>query len=89
MLSFHSLLESFDINPKTVRLVRHGYKELDPLEVFLNDPERFHEYSSWQARNKFGESKYLAMFSPAKGTTALFLGLWEINAFTNTSDLEP
>jgi hypothetical protein len=75
MLSFHNLLESFDINPKTVRLVRHGYKELDPLEVFLRNPERLHEYSSWQARNKFGDSKYLAMFAPAKGTTALFLGL--------------
>jgi len=88
MLSFYSLLQSSGIDPKSVRLVRHGNKELDPLETFQSDLDHFHEYSSWQAKNKFGDSQYLAIFSAAKNTTSLFLGMWAIDGFTNNSDLE-
>ena len=88
MITFHELLTSYGIGPKMVRLVRHGNKEINALDVFQNDKERFNQYSAWQKVNKFGKSKYLAMFCSARGTTALFLGLWNIEGVTLNRDLK-
>ena len=61
------------------RLVRHGKKEIDPLATFQNDYELFKFYQSFQLVGKFGDSKYLAVFSPYHGTQALFLGTWRVD----------
>lgn len=88
MLSFHDLLKTYGIEPSKVRLVRHGNKEINVLDVFHNDKERFTEYTAWQKAGKYGEAEYLAIFSPARGTTSLFLGIWKISGVTENRDLE-
>lgn len=89
ILSFHDLLGINGIEPSQVRLVRHGNKEIDVLQVFHNDKEKFTEYTAWQKSGKYGEAKYLAIFSPARGTTSLFLGIWQITGVTENKNLEP
>jgi hypothetical protein len=87
MLTFFDLLRTYNVDPKEVRLVRHGNKEIDVLETFLNETVKFTEYTAWQNPGRYGHSKYLAIFSPARSTTSLFLGLWKINGVTKNSDL--
>jgi len=88
-LTFYDLLRICGLEPAEVRLVRHGNKELNVLEIFLEDTERFTEYTAWQKPGKYGKSKYLAVFCPARGTTSLFLGVWEIGGHTTNKDLKP
>lgn len=88
-LTMHYLLKTFEIEPSDVRLVRHGNKEINILETFLEDIDKFTEYTAWQKQGKYGNSKYLAVFCPARGTTSLFLNLWEINGCIENNDLEP
>jgi hypothetical protein len=89
MLTFFDLLRTYSVDPSDVRLVRHSNKEIDVLETFLNETEKFTEYTAWQKPGKYGNSKYLAIFSPARSTTSLFLGLWKINGVTKNADLKP
>ncbi len=88
-LTFYDLLKIYGIDPSDVRLVRHGNKEINVLETFIDDPERFTEYTAWQKEGKYGRSKHLAVFCPARGTTSLFLGLWEIGGYTENKSLKP
>lgn len=88
-LSFHDLLNAYGIEPSKVRLVRHGNKEIDVLDVFHRDKGRFTEYTAWQKPGKYGDAEYLAIFSPARGTTSLFLGMWQVNGVTENRDLIP
>lgn len=88
-LTVHALLKSFGIPPEKVRLVRHGNKEIDVMKVFHTDKERFSEYTAWQPPRKFGDSEFLAIFSPARGTTSLFLGIWKVCGVTENKDLHP
>ncbi|HHO0788468.1 GIY-YIG nuclease family protein [Aeromonas allosaccharophila] len=88
-LTFHDLLNVAGIDPAEVRSVRHGNKEIPALETFLSDPEKFAEYTAWQKPGKYGDSKYLAVFCPGRGTTSLFLGLWKIDGCIENSKLEP
>ena len=78
-MNFDDLLEMNDLNAKEFRLVRHGYKELDPLATFQNNLELFVAYQSFQLIGKFGNAKYIAVFAPHHGTQALFLGIWRID----------
>lgn len=87
MITLFSLLQHYGIDPATVRLVRHGNKEIDVLEVFQNDLERFTQYTAWQSENKYGDAQTLLLFAPTQGTTALFLGLWQINGITQNHEL--
>jgi GIY-YIG catalytic domain-containing protein len=87
MITLHELFKNYIIDPKLVRLVRHTNVEIPVLEVFRNDIERFTEYCAWQRENKFGKAKYIAVFAPARGTTAIFLGLWSIDGVTLNKDL--
>jgi hypothetical protein len=89
MLTFFDLLKTYNVDPSEVRLVRHGNREIDVLETFLSETLKFTEYTAWQKPGKFGNSKYLAIFAPARSTTSLFLGLWKINGVTKNIDLKP
>lgn len=89
MLTFFDLLRTYNVDSSEVRLVRHGNREIDVLETFLNEPLKFTEYTAWQKPGKFGDSKYLAIFAPARSTTSLFLGLWKINGVTQNLYLKP
>lgn len=88
MLTFYSLLRECGVEPRSVKLVRHANTEIDVLDVFHKETERFNEYSAWQRPNKFGKADYIAVFAPSRGTTALFLGLWQINGVTLNDELK-
>lgn len=90
-LTFYELLKIYKIEPSEVRLVRHGNKEFDVsvLDTFLNDTAKFTEYTAWQKSGKYGSAKYLAIFSPARSTTSLFLGIWSVDEKTENLDLKP
>lgn len=89
MFSFFDLLKIYEVDPAEVRLVRHGNKEINVLNTFLNETCKFTEYTAWQKAGKYGDSKYLAIFSPARSTTSLFLGLWKVKGVTENIDLKP
>jgi hypothetical protein len=89
MLTLFQLLKIYKIDPSHVRLVRHGNKEIDVLETFLNDIVKLTEYTAWQKVGKFGGAKYLVVFAPGRGTTSLFLGLWKLNGVIKNKDLKP
>lgn len=89
MFTFFQLLKLYNIDPSDIRLVRHGNKEISVLDTFNRDIKKFSEYTAWQLPGKFGNAKYLAIFSPARSTTSLFLGLWQIKGITKNLDLKP
>lgn len=88
MLTFFDLLRSYDLKPEDVRLVRHGNKEIKVQSLFNEDQAKFTAYTAWQPANKYGKSKYLAIFAPARGTTSLFLGLWSVDGVTANGQLK-
>lgn len=88
ILTFYDLLRTYGVEPSEVRLVRHGNKEINVLDTFLNDAEKFTEYTAWQKSGKYGGAKYLAIFCPARSTTSLFLGIWEIDGKTTNNELK-
>ena len=87
-LTFFDLLKTYGVYPKDIRLVRHGNKEINVLNVYQNHIERFIEYTAWQLPGKFGDARYIAIFSPARSTTSLFLGIWEIAGLVENDNLK-
>lgn len=88
-LTFHDLLKTFGVHPGKVRLVRHVNRQIENvLETFQNDKAKLLEYTAWQNHGSFGDAEYLAIFSPARGTTSLFLGICKINGVTENRNLE-
>ena len=85
MLTFHKLLKLHGVEPAKVKLVRHGNKEIQILETFQQNISKFVTYQSFQNPNKFGKAKYIAVFAPYHKTTALFLGLWEIDGIVKNN----
>ena len=79
MLTLHRIFEIYGIEPATVKLVRHGNKEIPIKETFINNPGRLEMYQSFQAPKRFSNADKIAVFAPHHKTTALFLGLWDIN----------
>jgi len=86
-LTFHDLLRVSGLDPDTVRLVRHGNKEIKVLDTFLTNIEKLTEYTAWQHSGKYGDSEYLAIFCPARSTTSLFLGIWKIDGVLENKNL--
>lgn len=78
-MNFNDLLKVNELDSKKFRLVRHGFKEIDPLVTFQTNLELFVAYQSFQLIGKFGDAKYLAVFAPYHGTQALFLGIWKVD----------
>lgn len=88
MLTFFDLLKIYGISETKIRLVRHGNKEIEILDTFLDDIEKLTEYTAWQKSGKYGDAEYLAVFCPSRGTTSLFLGIWKIFGVTENKDLK-
>lgn len=84
-LTIHRLLELYGIDPSKVKLVRHSNAEIPVHETFKNDLARFENYQSFQNSNKFGKAAHVVSFSAAHGTSALFLGVWDIVGCTENS----
>ena len=78
-LTFHKILGLYDIDPAKTKLVRHSNSEIPILDTFKNNLSRFETYQSFQKKNKFGNADHIAVFAPSYGTSALFLGLWNIS----------
>lgn len=85
MITFYNILKIYGIDSSKVRLIRHGNKEIPIYDTFLNDIQRFETYQSFQNPKKFGDSNMIAVFAPYHKTTALFLGLWNIEGCTENS----
>jgi len=81
MITLHDILGHYGIEPKDVKLVRHGNREIPVLETFQNEREHFEVYQSYQAPNKFKGAKHIAVFAPGYHTSAIFLGLWDIKDY--------
>ncbi|NOR51403.1 MAG: GIY-YIG nuclease family protein [Gammaproteobacteria bacterium] len=77
-MNLYDIIQIYGLNPTEFRFVRHGFKEINPLDTYRNDPELFNAYQSIQAKGKFGKAKYIAVFAPYHGTQGLFLGVWAI-----------
>lgn len=85
MITIHKILEMYGVEPSKVKLVRHGNKEIPIRETFLDNLARFEAYQSFQKPNKFGKAISLAVFAPYYKTTAIFLGLWDIEGYIENS----
>jgi hypothetical protein len=88
-LTIYDLFKTFGVSPNKARLVRHTNKEINVLDAFHNNKELFEEYTAWQKPDKFGDAELLAIFSPARGTTSMFLGIWKICGVTLNRELQP
>lgn len=78
-MEFNDVLKIFGIEPEQVRMVRHGYKELDTFDAFINDRPLFEAYQAFQTKDKFGNAEFIAVFAPHHGNHAFFLGFWHID----------
>jgi hypothetical protein len=90
MITFKQILEMHGLESNKVRFIRHGNKEIPILETFSTDIHRLETYQSFQKPKKFGDAKLIAVFAPHHKTTALFLGLWDIESCTTefTNDIK-
>ncbi|HEH9400964.1 TPA: GIY-YIG nuclease family protein [Aeromonas sobria] len=86
-LTIKSILSIYGVAVDSLCLVRHGNKEIQVVDVYKDNPVKFNVYSCWQAPGKFGDSRYVAMFAPGRGTSAIFLGVWEVCGITLNKDL--
>jgi len=83
MITLYDLLEMYNVDPKTVKLVRHSDREIPILKVFREDADKLETYQRFQEPNKFGKAKSIIVFAPYYKTTALFLGMWDIKGTTD------
>ncbi len=78
-MNFEDILKMYGFNPAEFRVVRHGHKEIDPLDAYRNDRALFEAYQAFQSKRKFSKAKYIGVFSAYHGTQALFLGVWRVD----------
>ncbi|OAI25469.1 GIY-YIG nuclease family protein [Methylomonas koyamae] len=96
MLTLVDLFKHYDLNPAEIKLVRHGTEKTveknlsNPyiLEFFQTKREQFCDYQSFQLPKKFDKAKHIAAFARTRGTTALFLGIWDVNGHLPVSDFD-
>jgi len=87
MLTLYKLLSLYGLSSNKVRFVRHSNSEINVLDTFLNQTQRFTEYAAWQNPNTYRDAEYILMFAPDKNSRAIFLGLWQITGVTKNKDL--
>jgi hypothetical protein len=80
-LTIHQLFKIYCLNPQRIKLVRHGNKELPVLDTYHSNLEKFESYQSFQGPNRFKNADHIAVFAPGRGTSALFLGLWDVSGY--------
>lgn len=85
MITIRRIFEIYGLEPKNVRLIRHGNKEIPIYETFKENIERLEAYQSFQRPRKFGPARAIAVFAPYHKTTALFRGLWDITGCIQNS----
>jgi len=85
MITLFDLLKLYNVEPKTVKLVRHSDREIPILKVFREDVEKLETYQRFQEPNKFGKAKSIIVFAPYYNTTALLLGMWDLKGATDFS----
>lgn len=78
MLSMFDIIKINGYDPNEFRFVRHGNAEIQILDTFKTDIDKFIAYQSFQSISKFGNSKHIAAFAPGRGTKAIFLGVWDV-----------
>jgi hypothetical protein len=78
MIKLFDIFERYNLEPSKVNLIRHSNKGLAIFETYRTDRAKFEAYQSFQAPNRFAGASHVAVFAPTMGTTALFLGLWNI-----------
>lgn len=76
---FEEILKIKGFKPGEFRLVRHAYREIDPLALYQSDRPQFEAYQAFQKKGRFAKARYIASFAPYHGTQALFLGVWRID----------
>ena len=80
-MTFYQFIEMYGLNPADFKVIRHSYRELDPLATFRSNRELFDAYQSFQKFSggpNFDHAKYIAVFCAYHGTQAMFLGLWQV-----------
>lgn len=85
MLTVHRIFEIYKLKPNKIRLVRHSNKEIPISKTFSENLKRLELYQSYQKPGKFGNAVSIAVFRSYYKTTALFLGLWDINGCLENS----
>lgn len=77
-LTVLNLLKMYGLNTSKIKLARHANYEIQILDTYLNNRNKFEAYQSFQSANKFSDAKHIAVFAPHRNTLALFLGIWDI-----------
>lgn len=78
MIMFNDILRLEGLDPKTVRLVRHGDARVSLYEAWRKDPQLLEGYQTIQSRNVFKAGDKLASFvvTPHPRRETLFVGLF-------------
>lgn len=83
MISLNSLLRQADIDPATVKLVRHQDTRYpgrpSPYALWISAREKFELYQSIQRRPVFHGARYLASFVATPLNETLFAAIYAIN----------
>lgn len=81
-LTIQELLYSRGLeNIPNIKLVRHTTKEFDTSDDQPINREAFIEYQKSQSKNRFKDCKYIISFTATYGTTARFIGVWEVKGY--------
>lgn len=81
-MTLYQIIKIYGFNPAEFKLVRHGYRELNPLETYRSNRELFDAYQAIQRTSgskNYDDARYIAVFAPYHGTQAILLGVWEVH----------
>jgi len=71
----------YGFDPTDFKFVRHAYMEINPLDLYRNNPSKFDSYQSFQ-RTKHSKNydgvNFIAVFAPFHSTQAILLGVWQV-----------
>ena len=88
MLKFNTLLREAEIDPKTVRLVRHQDSriKMSLWGLWKEDRRKFDDYQSVQRKNRFKDARYIASFVVNAIGETIFVGLYEIKSVSEVPE---
>ncbi len=86
MLGFNAILRDADIDPGTVKLLRHqdrrAKRGATPFDSWCARDGRLEAYQALQHRPVFVGMQYVASFVATPANETLFIGLYEVNGHT-------